>query len=142
MVAKIGQLLQPTAALIVFGGTLCAVMVQFPFPVVKQAAGQSKEVSLGVDEAGAQLIKDLLRYAAIAPRGGLISLDTELEPMKDPFLRKAMTLAVDGTHSPDLRERMELEMEQEADREELIPKVFEAAVVVVSINRPAAHPAL
>jgi len=29
---KIGQILQPTAALIVFGGTLGAVMLQFPLP--------------------------------------------------------------------------------------------------------------
>jgi chemotaxis protein MotA len=41
---KVGQLLQPTAAMIVFGGTLGAVMVQFPFSVVKQAVGQLKAV--------------------------------------------------------------------------------------------------
>ena len=44
---KVGQLLQPTAALIVFGGTLGAVMVQFPFSVVKQAVGQLKAVFIG-----------------------------------------------------------------------------------------------
>src|SRR6202167_3312938 len=38
-----------------------------------------------------------------------------------------MILAVDGTHSPELRQRMEFEMDSEADREDLIPKVFEAA---------------
>lgn len=124
---KVSQLLQPTAALIVFGGTLGAVMVQFPFHVVKQAAFQLKEVFFGVDDRSAQLIEDLLRYAATARRGGLMSLDSELESIKHPFLRKALTLAVDGTHAADLRQRMELEMDKEADREELVPKVFEAA---------------
>src|SRR5277367_6405605 len=38
-----------------------------------------------------------------------------------------MTLAVDGTHALDLRKRMEIEMDSEADREDLIPQVFEAA---------------
>ena len=56
-----------------------------------------------------------------------MSLDAELELIQDPFLRKAMTLAVDGTHSLDLRQRMEFEMDSEADREDLIPKVYEAA---------------
>src|SRR5271168_3772638 len=37
---KLIQVLQPTAALIVFGGTLGAVMIQFPLPVVLQAAAQ------------------------------------------------------------------------------------------------------
>ena len=39
---QVAQMLQPTAALIVFGGTLGAVMVQFPFSVVMQAATLSE----------------------------------------------------------------------------------------------------
>ena len=124
---KVGQLLQPTAAMIVFGGTLGAVMVQFPFSVVKQAVGQLKAVFMGRKDPAPQLIEDLTRYAARARRNGLASLDAELELIGDPFLKKAMTLAVDGIHSPDLRQRMEFEMDSEADREDLLPQVFEAA---------------
>jgi chemotaxis protein MotA len=124
---KVGQLLQPTAALIVFGGTLGAVMVQFPFSVVMQAVGQLKTVFIGRKDPAPQLIEDLTRYAVRARRNGLMSLDAELELIQDPFLKKAMTLAVDGTHSPDLRQRMEFEMDSEADKEDLIPQVFEAA---------------
>ena len=47
---KVGQLLQPTAALIVFGGTLGAVLVQFPFSIMVRAAGQLKEVLVGVSD--------------------------------------------------------------------------------------------
>jgi chemotaxis protein MotA len=124
---KVGQMLQPTAALIVFGGTLGAVMVQFPFSVVLQAARQLKEVFLGTEENASLLIEDLVGYAARARRNGLVSLDSELESIGNPFLRKSLTLAVDGVHSSDLRETMELDMDREADGEDLIPKVFEAA---------------
>jgi chemotaxis protein MotA len=124
---QVGQLLQPTAAMIVFGGTLGAVMVQFPLSVVKQAAGQLKAVFIGEKDPAAKLIEDLTDFAVRARRNGLMSLDPELEFIKDPFLRKAMTLAVDGTRAPELRQRMEFEMDSEADREDLIPKVFEAA---------------
>ena len=124
---RLGQLLQPTAALIVFGGTLGAVMVQFPLSVVKQAVAQLKAVFLGTKDPAAQLIEDLTSYAVRARRNGLMSLDAELESIADPFLKKAMTLAVDGTHTHDLRMRMEFEMDSEADREDLIPQVFEAA---------------
>jgi chemotaxis protein MotA len=124
---KVGQLLQPTAALIVFGGTLGAVMVQFPFAVVLQAAGQIKKVFVGAEDPGAQLIGDLIRYAAKARRNGLVSLEAELEVIEDPFLKKAMTLAIDGFPSGELRPMMELEMDKESDREEMIPKVYEAA---------------
>jgi chemotaxis protein MotA len=124
---KVGQLLQPTAALIVFGGTLGAVMVQFPFSVVKEAVAQLKAVFIGRKDPAAQLIDDLTRYSVRARRNGLMSLDSELELIQEPFLKKAMTLAVDGTHASDLRQRMEFEMDSQADREDLIPKVYEAA---------------
>jgi len=124
---KLGQLLQPTAAMIVFGGTFGAVMVQFPFSVVKRAVGHLKAIFIGTKDPAAQMIEDLTSYALRARRNGLMSLDAELESIADPFLKKALTLAVDGTHSLDLRKRMEFEMDDEADREDLIPQVFEAA---------------
>jgi chemotaxis protein MotA len=124
---KVGQLLQPTAALIVFGGTLGAVMVQFPFPLVLQAARQLKEILFGVNDPARGLIQDFVRYSTETRRNGLMSLDAELDRLKDPFLKKVLMLAVDGVRAPELRERMELEMDLAADKEDLIPKVFEAA---------------
>jgi chemotaxis protein MotA len=124
---KIGQLLQPTAALIVLGGTLGAVLVQFPLSVVIQAAGQLKGVFIGAQDPAAQLIAALVGYAARARRNGLVSLDAELEKIENPFLRKAMTMAVDGIHSTELRQVMELEMDKESEHDDMIPKVFDAA---------------
>ena len=124
---KIGQLLQPTAALIVFGGTLGAVAVQFPFSVMTQAVGQLKEVFMGKQDPASQLIEDLSRYATQARRNGLLSLDAELNLIQHPFLRKSLTLAVDGTNAMALRETMELAMHTQADQEDLLPKVFDAA---------------
>jgi len=124
---KVGQMIQPTAALIVFGGTLGAVMVQFPFSIVMQAARQLKEVLFPLEDPASQLIDDLMRYALRARRNGLVSLDAELEFIESPFMRRAMTLAVDGIRSSELRETMEVEMDMEADREDSIPRVFEAA---------------
>src|SRR5208337_3027722 len=43
------------------------------------------------------------------------------------FMRKVLTLAVDGVHPPQIRQTMELEMTRQADNEGQIPKVFEAA---------------
>ena len=124
---KVGQMLQPTAAMIVFGGTLGAVMVQFPFSVVMQAARQLKEIFMSIDDPASQLIEDMKQYTARARRNGLMSLESEIDMIEDPFLRKSLTLAVDGTQSRELRQTMELDMDMEADSEDMIPKVFEAA---------------
>jgi chemotaxis protein MotA len=123
----VAQMLQPTAALIVFGGTLGAVMVQFPLSVVMQATRQLKQIFAHSADPTPPLIDVLMRSAVKARKNGLLSLDAELDSVKDPFLRKALTLAVDGANAPQLRQTMELEMVRQAENEDQIPKVFEAA---------------
>ena len=51
----------------------------------------------------------------------------KLSSIPDRFMRKAVTLAVDGTESKDLREIMEVEIHQESYRREAEAKVLEAA---------------
>jgi len=65
-----------------------------------QAARQLKEVFIHVEDPSSRLIEDLTRYSVTARRSGLMALDSELESIEDPFLRKALTLAVDGTIHP------------------------------------------
>ena len=124
---KPSQLLQPTAALIVFGGTLGAILIQFPFETMVLALRNLKAVFWGEDDHGTELLNDLVRYAAKARRSGLVSLDSELEYVTDPFLKKCLTLAVDGVLAPQIRETMDVALDVKADEEDAIPRVFEAA---------------
>ena len=124
---KLAQVLQPTAALIVFGGTIGAVMVQFPLRIVIQAVKQLKDVFLSTEQEPDSLVQNLLRYAYKARRDGLLSLDAEVAKIKDPFLRESLMLAIDGVNSSDLRKMMELQLDYEGEKQERIPKVFDAA---------------
>ena len=60
---RLAQILQPTAALIVIGGTIGAVMVQFPLRIVLLAIRQLKHVFLNEEPESDALIQNLLRYA-------------------------------------------------------------------------------
>src|SRR5208282_6753712 len=71
---KLAQVLQPTAALIVIGGTVGAVMVQFPLRIVIQALRELKNVFLNDEPKPDSLVQNLLRYAYKARREGLLSL--------------------------------------------------------------------
>ncbi len=124
---KLVQLLQPTAALIVLGGTIGAVMVQFPSRIVFKAFAQLKDVFLNAEPEADNLVQHLLRYAYKARRDGLLSLDAELAKIQDPFLRDSLMLAIDGVNSADLRKMMELQLDYEGEKDERIPKVFDAA---------------
>jgi len=124
---RLGQVLQPTAAMIVFGGTIGAVMVQFPLKVVMQAAKRMANVFFEKRDEAPALVKALVGYANKARRNGIVSLDAELQGISDPFLKKALMLAVDGTEPEELRKMMELELDNQAEREEKIPQVLESA---------------
>jgi chemotaxis protein MotA len=124
---SLAQLLQPTAALIVLGGTLGAVMVQFPFSIVGQAFVQLKEVFLSSRPAPDHLIQHLLKFAYKARREGVLSLEMELTKIDDAFLKESLMLAIDGVNAADLRTMMELQLDYEGEKDERIPKVFDAA---------------
>jgi chemotaxis protein MotA len=57
------QILQPTAALIVFGGTLGATMIGFPMSVLKQAAADIVHIFKEGDAAPEGIIDDVIRLA-------------------------------------------------------------------------------
>ena len=124
---KLAQILQPTAAMIVFGGTLGATLIQFPLPVVLDAFRRLIHVFIEPKHDGMATVKELVTYANKARREGIVSLDSELEKIQDPFLKKSLMLAVDGTEPQELRKMMELELDNVAEREEKIPQVFESA---------------
>lgn len=124
---KLAQVLQPTAALIVFGGTLGAVMVQFPIRIVFQAFAHLKYIFFDTEPEPSDLVQNLLRYAYKARKEGLLSLDGELAKIQDPFLRESLMLAIDGVSPEDLRKMMELQLDYKSEKDARIPKVFDAA---------------
>jgi chemotaxis protein MotA len=124
---NLGQILQPTAAMIVFGGTLGAVMLQFPLPVVLHAMRRLRSVFFTPNSSPQDTIRRLVKFAQKARREGIVSLDSDLPQIEDPFLRKSLTLAVDGTEPDELRKIMELELDNQAEYEEQVPQVFESA---------------
>lgn len=124
---NLGQVIQPTAAMIVFGGTLGAVMLQFPMATVVLAFRQLGSVFITPERDPQAVIRQLVGYAQKARREGIVSLDAELANIQDHFLKKSLMLAVDGTEPQELRKMMELELDNQAEYEEQVPQVFESA---------------
>jgi chemotaxis protein MotA len=124
---NLAQILQPTAALIVLGGTLGAVLIQFPWETVKEAATQLRHVFFDTSPSWHALIEEIVTCCALVRRHGLLHLDSHLENIQQPFLRKSLTLAVDGTSIPELRAMMEVDLDLYDEREQGVIAVLEAA---------------
>ena len=124
---KLGDVAQLTAAIIVLGGTAGAVMVSTPGSILKGAIirllGVFRDPLPPIDA----VLEELVGYAAKARKSGLVALDDEANHAADPFLRKTLMLAVDGTDIQELRIMMELDMSISEHHAEAEAKVLESA---------------
>ena len=100
---SIQDLTQFTAAMIVFGGTIGAVLVTMPLATVLHAFRGLRGVFFESASQTAETIDRLIQYATKARKQGIVSLETDAAAITDPYLRKALSLAVDGTDLLELR---------------------------------------
>ena len=124
---SIAQITQPTAAMIVGGGTMGAVMLQFPMSIFLAAMKSLLKVFLHKGTDGEAILQQIVEFANKARKTGIVSLDADLAQVEDPFLKQALMLAVDGTEPAEVRKIMQLELDNRSEIEEKIPAVFEAA---------------
>lgn len=118
---------QVTAALIVLGGTGGAVLVSTPGPLLRAAVWRLRDVFFVPADRPGELIDTILMLAAKARKSGLVSLEDDALQSLDPFVRKALTLAVDGTDLQDLRKLLEIDIALEEQQAEAEARVWEAA---------------
>ena len=124
---RVTDLAQLTAALIVLGGTIGAVMMTNPLSVLIRAAANLKYVFMEEMVDPSAGIEEIIGYATKARKNSIMSLEDDLDKIQDPFLQKALSLAVDGTDLQEIKSMMELEIMQSEKHNEAVAKVFEAA---------------
>jgi chemotaxis protein MotA len=124
---QISAIMQPTAAVIVLGGTFGATFISFPIPTIMQAVKDAKKVLFTSALNNETVIKDMINYAAKARRNGLISLEQEAQSVKDPFTKKGITLVVDGIDPQKLADTLDTEVEAYEEHAKGSVEFFEAA---------------
>ncbi len=120
-------LFQGTAFLIVFGGTLGAVMVQCRMQVFVTAIKMGRWVFVEPKLNGEALLYELIDWSLVARKSGLLSLEPRIEHVQDPFLNKGLQLLVDGASPEKIREVMEVEIHRWEQLRWQSARVWEAA---------------
>jgi len=124
---SIQDIAQGTAAMIVFGGTFGAVLVTNPLSVVIRAFAGFKAILIETTISPDSTIDTLIQYATKARKNGIVSLESEAASITDPFLRKALGMAVDGTDLQEIKKMMEIDINLTEQMAESEAKVWEAA---------------
>lgn len=123
------SLLQPTAALIVFGGTIGAVMVSFPGDELKKFIKSISIAFHGKKRNNKDLIIFFKNIAIKTRKNGLLTLEEEIEKSVDldPFITKGLRMVVDGVEPEVLKNALELQLENMVERHKASASMFEAA---------------
>lgn len=124
---RLSSLLQPTAALIVFGGTLGAIFIQYPFSTVRSSIGLAFTSLFSSKKDLSKSISEITGFSRHAQKDGILSLETHIDTVESPFLKKGLQLVVDGAEIKEFREILELEIHYEAERRFTSARVFESA---------------
>jgi len=124
---SIQDLTQGTAAMIVFGGTFGAVLVTTPMSIVIRAFRGLGQILFEPSSDTIETIEKLIQFATKARKQGIVSLESDAAAIEDPFLRKSLGLAVDGTDLQELHKMMETDMELAEHTAEGEARVWEAA---------------
>lgn len=122
-----GSMLGGPAFIIVVGGTIGAVIVQYPFETLKAAMGAVGKTFKKPAQEPAALVEEIVNYANQARRDGILALEKVASSASDPFLAKALMMAIDGADSNALRDTMEISIGQAEEHGEDAAKVLEAA---------------
>jgi len=120
-------LLQPTAAVIVFGGTIGATVLTNPLPEIKRLPFALKMLFLEQNYNEAEIIIQLAELSEKARKGGLLSLEQDAQTHQNDIIRKGLTLIIDGIETDLIKDILEREIDLRYSIYEGPIKIFESA---------------
>jgi chemotaxis protein MotA len=96
--------------MIIFGGTIGAVLVAFPLADVMKALSMSRHLFFEQHQDVIAVIKQLVEYAEKARREGVLTLEPFAVENPNPLIRKGLRLVVDGLDEEKIRDILSREI--------------------------------
>lgn len=111
--------------LLVLGGTLGAGLVHFSLPDLRAAGRALREILIEKTYSPLGRIEFFVTLSGVVRRDGFLTLEREARGCRDPFLRRALEMSVDGQSTEDIRRTLEIESRRAADLAWRSIQVFE-----------------
>ena len=110
--------MNPSAVLIVVGGSTAATMTAFPMSRFLQLPRVVMQALYNKSSDPERLISQMVELAEVARRDGILALENMTEEMDDEFIVRGIQMAVDGTDPEIIQSIMETELENLLERHE------------------------
>ena len=121
----IGPYIDIPSVLIVFGGTAGVLLMGFKMEQMKSMVKFFMIAIKPPQEDIAELIKKMVEYSTKARRDGILALETDANSETNEFLKKGLSMAVDGNEPDTIRDLLEIDMDQTSERHKANAQIFE-----------------
>lgn len=108
--------IKPVEVALVGGCALGAVFMSMPLHSIISAMKCAKLYVLNKHIHVEHLIKDLVNYAEVARRDGVLALESAAKEAHDPFMARGLQLTVDGAEAEAVERIMRIEIDAMAER--------------------------
>jgi chemotaxis protein MotA len=122
----IGIFIDVPSVILVIGGTSAIMIYSFPVRNLKATFGVLRRAFFPVRVSIEKLIEDMVSYAEIARRDGILSLENTTKDIDDPFIVRGIQMAVDGTDPELIEQIMTNELDNLIERHEACKAIFDA----------------
>ena len=114
--AGLGVYIDYPSVLIVIGGTIGIIMMNFPMARLSVVSKVLIKIFMNKSENHSEMIQKLVEFAVKARRDGILSLESAEDELDDNFLKKGIRLAVDGTEPEVIKTILETELDYMEER--------------------------
>jgi chemotaxis protein MotA len=121
---NIGAIFLPSPMLLVFGGTFGAAMAGTMLSDAKAIPKQLIRAMKSKATTPGASVETIVALATRARREGLLSLEGEIASVENPFLRRALEMAVDGTDADELADILSAEIDVKRSHDNAAAKLF------------------
>ena len=122
--ASLGLYIDPGSAVMVIGGSFCALMVSNPLQRVLGIMNYLNHALNVKDYGKEKLISTMVSFSEQARREGLLALEDSLDELEDKFMEKGLRLVVDGTDPTLIKNILYNELNQLEERHAAGIKIF------------------
>jgi len=120
----VGAYVDIPSVMIVVGGSIGALMVSFKPAQMKAFTKIFMKAVKPGEEDVSELIKKLVEFATKARKDGILALEGDVNSEENEFLKKGLSMAIDGSDPDTIRELLEIEMEQTSTRHKIHGSIF------------------
>jgi len=120
-------LINPAAFLIIIVGTVAAICNAFPKSELKRIPSLFKVLFTDKKIDPIATIDKMVELSKQSRRDGLLSLQSVIDELEDPYLKKGMELILDGTDEQALRNYMQTEIDMMEERHRAGALIFSQA---------------